>query len=226
MACPARARARRVTSLPRHRTLSSTPQTASRTVQPASSAETRMFMRNYSSSRGPSRIPRSGSITPVTGVMQLDGGLLGLLGLGGLRLVEDELAVRDVDPDGVALGKFALEQPQRELVDELLLDHPLQRAGAIGRVEAEVAELLSCLLGELDLDAPLADPARQGIDLDLDDLAEVVLGEAVEDDHVVDPVQELGREGLGEGLLDLLPRRLLHGLGRDELRADVRGHDQ
>ena len=39
-----------------------------------------------------------------------------------------------------ALAELALEQLQRQLVDQLLLDHPLQRAGAVGRVVAEVAE--------------------------------------------------------------------------------------
>ena len=58
-------------------------------------------------------------------------------------LREDELAVGGVDLDAVALGELALQQPQRQLVDELLLDHPLQRAGAVGRVEAEVADQLA-----------------------------------------------------------------------------------
>src|SRR3954452_13087261 len=105
---PARASARRVTSLPRHRTLSSRPQAASRMVQLASSAETRRFMLNYSSRHAESRIPRSELITPMTGVMQparrLGGGLLGLgSGLRGLRLRKDQLAVGRVDLDGVAL---------------------------------------------------------------------------------------------------------------------------
>ena len=56
-------------------------------------------------------------------------------------------------------------------------------------------------------------------DLDVDDLAEVLLGEPVEDDDVVDPVEELRREGLGERLLDLLACPLLDRLGGDELAS-------
>src|SRR5215210_8703117 len=56
-----------------------------------------------------------------------------------LRSLEHELAVARVDADAVAGGELALEQLERELVDELLLDHPLERARAVGRVVAEVA---------------------------------------------------------------------------------------
>ena len=59
---------------------------------------------------------------------------------GVRRLLEGEVAVGGVDPDRVALGELALEQLQRQPVDELALDHPLERPGAVGRVVAEVAE--------------------------------------------------------------------------------------
>ena len=60
--------------------------------------------------------------------------------LPALPLLEGQLAVGGVDLDRVALGELALEHLQRQLVDQLLLDHPLQRPGAVGRVVAEVAE--------------------------------------------------------------------------------------
>jgi hypothetical protein len=37
-------------------------------------------------------------------------------GLGGFRLLEDELAVPVVDPDRVAFDELAFEQPQRQRV--------------------------------------------------------------------------------------------------------------
>ena len=58
------------------------------------------------------------------------------------------------------------------------------------------------------------------------------LGERVEHDHLVDPVQELGPELQPQGVGDLALHRLV-GLGvaradargGDDLRADVAGHD-
>ena len=110
-------------------------------------------------------------------------------------LGEDELAVAGVDADHVALGELALEQLQGELVDQLALDHPLQRPGAVGRVVAEVAEQRAGVVGELDLDPALAHAPGEQLDLELDDPADVLAAEPVEDHGVVDPVEELGLEG-------------------------------
>jgi len=74
-----------------------------------------------------------------------------------------------VDLDRVALGELALEDPERQLVDQLLLDHPLQRPGAISGVVAEVGEQLARPLGELDLDPAHADAGGELVDLELDD---------------------------------------------------------
>ena len=126
----------------------------------------------------------------------------------GRNVCQIALAVR-VDANPVALGELALEQSQRELVDELALDHPLQRPRAVGGVVAEVAEQGAGVVGELDLDPALADPLRQQVDLELDDPADVLAAEPVEDDDVVDPVQELGLEGRREHLLDRLANRLV-----------------
>ena len=76
---------------------------------------------------------------------------------GGRRLglFEHEVAVAGLDPDRVALGELALEQLQREAVDELALDHPLQRPGAVDGVVAEVAEKRPGVVGQFDLDPAL-----------------------------------------------------------------------
>ena len=52
---------------------------------------------------------------------------------------EGELAVGRVHPDAVAGGEVALEQAQREPVDQVLLDDALERPGPVGRVVAQVA---------------------------------------------------------------------------------------
>ena len=74
--------------------------------------------------------------------------------------------------------ELALEQLQRQLVDQLPLDHPLQRPGAVGRVVAEVAEQGARVVGQLDLDALLAQAAGELVDLELDDPAEVLAARA------------------------------------------------
>ena len=59
------------------------------------------------------------------------------------------------------------------------------------------------------ISSPARDAAGELVDLEVDDPGEVLAGEAVEDDDVVDPVQELGLEGGGEDLLDLLAHLLV-----------------
>src|SRR3954454_7869790 len=58
---------------------------------------------------------------------------------GSRRLAEHELAVRRVHQHPIAGLELALEQRQRQLVHELLLDHSPQWPGAVGGVVAEVA---------------------------------------------------------------------------------------
>src|SRR5215212_8700894 len=101
-----------------------------------------------------------------------------------LRSLEHELAVARVDADAVAGGELALEQLERELVDELLLDHPLERARAVGRVVAEVADQRARVVGELDLDAALADPPGELRHLEVDDLADLLARQRGELDDV------------------------------------------
>ena len=60
-----------------------------------------------------------------------------------------------VDCDRVALADLALEELQGQDVHQLLLDHALQRAGAVCRVEPQVAEELAGLVAQLHLDAAL-----------------------------------------------------------------------
>ena len=116
-----------------------------------------------------------------------------------------------VHADVVARREVALQQAPRQRVDEVALDHPLERARAVHRVVAELAELVAGGVGELDAHAALGDPRDQQADLDVDDVAQLLLGERVELDDVVEAVDELGLE-----------RRLRAGAAA----RDVRGHDQ
>src|SRR5690606_15222017 len=65
------------------------------------------------------------------------------------------------------------------------------------------------------------------VELDLDDVADLLLGELMEDDRFVDPVQEFRPEACAEGFHHLMPDLLVTSLAEpdDVLRADVRRHD-
>src|SRR3954467_11315232 len=113
---------------------------------------------------------------------------------GFRRAIENELTVRGVDPDVVAGRELALEQCQRELVDQLALDHALEWARAVSGVVAEVADQLLRIVGQLDLDAALGDALAQPVDLQPDDVANLVALERVELHDLVKAVHELRLE--------------------------------
>ena len=157
---------------------------------------------------------------------QLDVGIL--LALHGAGLDQHGRSRRDLGAQH--------EVGQRIL--DVALDRPAQRPGAHRRIPALVDEQILGRLRQLELQLALghrlADPRQQ----QLDDLLDLVLGQLVEDDHLVDPVQELGPEDL----LQLAHDPVLHvvvgdpglvvGDGEPERRVardlrgpDVRGHD-
>ena len=128
----------------------------------------------------PERLPAAG----------LGGGRRDLLGHR-----QHELAVAGVHADGVALAEVALEDGQRERVDQALGDDPLERARAVGRVVAEVAQQLAGAVGERRprSRARARAPSRASTwrSTICGDLPAV---EAVELDDVVQAVDELGLE--------------------------------
>src|SRR5512142_1768802 len=80
----------------------------------------------------------------------------------GLR--EGELALDRVDLDRVAALELALEDRERELVDEPLLDHALERPRAVRRVVAEVPQQRPRGVGQLNVDLALAHASDQARD--------------------------------------------------------------
>src|SRR5207237_43266 len=83
-------------------------------------------------------------------------------GLRGLRFLvaralpspEDELALLHVDLDGVALPELAVEHPQRQRIEAVLLDRPLERTGAVDRVVGDSGKALLRRLGHLPRTTP------------------------------------------------------------------------
>src|SRR5689334_215492 len=88
--------------------------------------------------------------------------------------LEHQIAVLSVDPDGVALAEITLEEPQRERVLEEALDRALERPGAVGGVPTGVGDHALRLVGQLELQATLGEPAPEPPELLLDDLADLV----------------------------------------------------
>src|SRR4051794_26845559 len=124
-----------------------------------------------------------------------------------------------------------------ERILDVALDRAAQRAGAHRRVPALLDQQVLGLVGQLELQFVLGHLDADAADHQVDDLLDLVLGELVEDDHLVDPVEELGAEDFFEiahdpvlhvavghaGLVgDGEPDR---GVLRDLAGADVRGHD-
>ena len=67
-----------------------------------------------------------------------------------------------------------LSSAERQRVDELLGDHPLERAGAVRRVVADLAEQVAGGVREVDVHAALGHPHDQAGHLEVDDLAQLL----------------------------------------------------
>ena len=109
-----------------------------------------------------------------------------------------------------------------------MLDHPLERPGAIHRVVAQPGDLVECVVGALERDPRLFSLLHEPLHLNVDDPADMPLVERVEDDRLVDPVQKLREESGLERILHgiahlLLAAPLLRDL-LDRLAADVARH--
>src|SRR3954453_13838161 len=172
---------------------------------------------------------------------------LGLLRTRGLLRFDDRQAERLVvlvagrvalDHHGRARNHLALAQDfVGERVLDVALDRAAQRTGAHRGVPTLVDQQVLGLVGQIQLQLVLGDLDADAVDHQIDDLLDLVLGELVEDDHLVDPVEELrpedffqvahdpvlhvavGHAGLvGDGEPD-------RGVLRDLAGADVRGHD-
>jgi len=97
-----------------------------------------------------------------------------------------------------AVGDLAGEDLAAEVGLDLLLEEALQRARTVDGIVAGVGEVLLRAVGELELDLALAEALADTTELDLDDALQLLAREAVEDDDLVDPVQELGTEVLAQ----------------------------
>src|SRR5205823_9062571 len=144
------------------------------------------------------------------------------------HLGERELAVADPDADAVARSELSLEDLLRQRILDLLLDGPLQRSRTVHRIETGLSEAVAGGIIERQVHVALDQALAEVEELDVDDGADLLRAEGMEDHDVVDAVDELGPEALLHDLhhralhlrVVLLARVLL-----DDLRAEVGRHD-
>src|SRR3954447_16957485 len=157
-----------------------------------------------------------------------------LPGLRRLRLGvapgDDELVVLAVDGDRRSVADVASDQRPRDARLDLALDEAPQRARAVDRVVALARDERARRLGDLEREPPVGEAGAGAGELEVDDLLDLLEGERLEEDDLVDAVEELGAEArsqlghhaLARVLADLAvlvdPVEQVH-------RADVRRHD-
>ena len=103
-----------------------------------------------------------------------------------------------------------------------------KRTCAIGRIVAGIDQKLLGLLGQGHLVFAIGQPFAHPFDLDVDNLEQVVAGQAMEGDDLVDAVEKFRLELPMEQVVDLPAHGLGVGLGQlhDDVAAEVGGHDQ
>ncbi len=155
--------------------------------------------------------------------------------LGGGGLVEDQLVAFDGHRDRLAFVQFALEDFLGQRVFEEPLDGAAHRARAVLRVVALLHQKVLGLVVQRELEVLVPQPRQDLFHFQAQNRDEVGLGERAEHNHVVEPVQEFGAEGLLGLVQNPFAHLLVRGLlvrGRkaeralllDDVRADVRGH--
>ncbi len=109
--------------------------------------------------------------------------------------LERELAIPvHVGHDVVARLDIPFEDSQRQGIRQQFLDRPLQRPRPECRIVAFLEESLSSCRRHFQRDLAVRQKIAQRLQLDVDDLRDLFFAEALEDDDVIDPVQELGLE--------------------------------
>ena len=111
-----------------------------------------------------------------------------------------------------------------------MLDIPAQRTRAELRVIRGVDDQLLCSLRQLAVQLFVRKTLVERVNLQIDDARDVLFGERLIEDDLVEPVQKLGAEGVMEQAVNLVFCRLRDlAVGSDaveqHLAAEVRGQD-
>src|SRR5215212_7914344 len=156
-----------------------------------------------------------------------------LVRCGHFRL-ESESLISAVSDNGVAGAELAAYDAAREGVLDVASYGPRQRSSAELRIVALLGEELLRGVGDLDLDALAFEVLVQAGEHDVNDLQHILLGEGLEDDDLIYPVEKLRPESPLQGLArPPLGLAEVHAIARGEaelprrdevLAAHVGGH--
>ena len=105
-----------------------------------------------------------------------------------------------------AVVDLAADNQPAEARFHLLLNRPLERAGAVDRIVARLHQMRPCRIGQRELDVAIGQALAQARELDFHDLLQMLLIERMEDDDLVDAVEKLGPETAAQFVHD----RILH----------------
>src|SRR2546423_4405801 len=131
-------------------------------------------------------------------------------GVGGWPVsLELHLVAVRRDADGLAGQNLAAQEFRRERVLYERLYRALQGARAVERVVALAREQSFRRVVEFEMHVALLQHSAQAFELNLDDVADLLARELVEDDYVVNAIQELRLEVLAQDLCDGLANLLL-----------------
>src|SRR4029453_5245185 len=191
--------------------------TAGSAERSGASAEEKKNMPIDDQGTSPSRLGRSALRGRRHSLLFAFRGLDELARSPGLDL-EVQVAAFDAHDHPVAGLHGPAQQQPRELVLDTPLDRPSERTSAELRVEPLLGEQLDRPAAELDLDPLCSQPARQPVEEQLRDLAELLVRQRTEDDDLVDPVDELRPEAGSEDVHQLLFQRLEVAAGSRGLR--------
>ena len=102
-----------------------------------------------------------------------------------------------------------------------MLDGTLDRTCTELRIVAFLSKEATSCIGDAQFDVVLLEEVVAAVELDVDDAADVLCGERLEVDYLVDTIQELSADRLHRSTLSSEDRLLAEKL----LLAQVRGHD-
>src|SRR5437773_2347763 len=157
---------------------------------------------------------------------------------GRNRFPERQPLLIDEDLDLPVLGELPENETLRQSILNILLDGTAERARAVGTITARRGDEPAVrLVGQRQPNPPFGQAAIELADHQADDRQQILVRQRVEHDDLVDAVDELRVQNDLDFLEDQLPALAIIALAvvggvephgarfLDQVRADVRGHD-
>src|SRR5436190_7408250 len=157
---------------------------------------------------------------------------------GRNRFPERQPLLIDEDLDLPVLGELPENETLRQSILNILLDGTAERARAVGTIAARRGDEPAVrLVGQRQPNPPFGQAAIELADHQADDRQQILVRQRVEHDDLVDAVDELRVQNDLDFLEDQLPALAIIALAvvggaephgarfLDQVRADVRGHD-